>query len=168
MFQILIYFLCEKCNTPWKKSLLSFPENPSKRLDPVNPPPSFLKFESRFKPPTPTLPSAEEWEKVHTIWQWFSIHWEILIMLLSQFPLTFHQIHNGMPFFIAYLMTILVLIDMVFVIIWKMFHGSLGEVGVSAAASELYEWVRDFGKFGNWCIYSSYKISGQACSVAIT
>ena len=28
--------------------------------------------------------------------QWLSLHWEILIMLLSQFPLTFHQIHNGM------------------------------------------------------------------------
>ena len=33
--------------------------------------------------------------------QWLSLHWEILIMLLSQFPLTFHQIHNGMPRFIA-------------------------------------------------------------------
>ena len=33
--------------------------------------------------------------------QWLSFHWEILIMLLSQFPLTFHQFHNGMPCFIA-------------------------------------------------------------------
>ena len=33
--------------------------------------------------------------------QWFSLHWEILIMLLSQFPLTFHQICNRMPNFIA-------------------------------------------------------------------
>ena len=33
--------------------------------------------------------------------QWFSLHWEILIMLLSQSPLTFHQIHNEMPCFIA-------------------------------------------------------------------
>ena len=33
--------------------------------------------------------------------QRLSLHWEILIMLLSQFPLTFHQIHNGMPRFIA-------------------------------------------------------------------
>ena len=49
--------------------------------------------------------------------QWLSLHWEILIMLLSQFPLTFHQIHNEMPRFIAQLMTILVLIGMVFVII---------------------------------------------------
>ena len=30
-----------------------------------------------------------------------SLHWEILIMLLSQFPLTLHQIHNDMPLFIA-------------------------------------------------------------------
>ena len=28
-----------------------------------------------------------------------SLHWEILIMLLSQFPLTFHQIHNGIHCF---------------------------------------------------------------------
>ena len=35
---------------------------------------------------------------------WLSFYWEILIMLLSQFPLTFHQIHNGIPLFhgIAY------------------------------------------------------------------
>ena len=32
--------------------------------------------------------------------QWLPLQWEILIMLLSQFPLTFHQIHNGMPRFI--------------------------------------------------------------------
>ena len=33
--------------------------------------------------------------------QWLSLHWEILIMLLSQFPLTFQLIHNRMPHFIA-------------------------------------------------------------------
>ena len=33
--------------------------------------------------------------------QWLSLHWEILIILLSQSPLTFHQIHTGMPHFIA-------------------------------------------------------------------
>ena len=33
--------------------------------------------------------------------QWLSLHWEILIMLLPQFPLTFHQIHNGTPGFIV-------------------------------------------------------------------
>ena len=49
--------------------------------------------------------------------QWLSPHWEILTMLLSQFPLTFHHIHNVMPHFIALLFNILVLIGMVFVII---------------------------------------------------
>ena len=34
--------------------------------------------------------------------QWFSLHWEILIILLSQFPWTFHQIRNGMFHRIAY------------------------------------------------------------------
>ena len=48
--------------------------------------------------------------------QWLSLHWEIL-MLLPQFPLTFDHIHNGMPRFIAQLMTILVLIRTVFLII---------------------------------------------------
>ena len=56
--------------------------------------------------------------------QWLSIHWEILIML-SQFPLTFYHIHSGMPCFIALLMTILVLIGTNFVIIWEMFHGRI-------------------------------------------
>ena len=32
--------------------------------------------------------------------QWLSLHWKILIML-SQFPLTFQLSHNGMPHFIA-------------------------------------------------------------------
>ena len=54
--------------------------------------------------------------------QWLSLHWKVLIMLLSQFPLTFHQTQNGMPWFIAYFMTILVVTGTVFVIIWEMFH----------------------------------------------
>ena len=33
--------------------------------------------------------------------QWISLHWETLIMLLSQSPLTFQLIHSGMPHFIA-------------------------------------------------------------------
>ena len=33
--------------------------------------------------------------------QWLSLLWEILIILLSPFPFTFHQIHNKMPCFIA-------------------------------------------------------------------
>ena len=42
--------------------------------------------------------------------QWRFVHWEILIMLLSQFPLTFCQTQNGMPFFIEYFTTIFVLL----------------------------------------------------------
>ena len=49
--------------------------------------------------------------------QWLSLHWEILIMLSPQFPLTFHHIHNRMLHFIELSMAILVLIGMVFVII---------------------------------------------------
>ena len=54
--------------------------------------------------------------------QLLSLHCEILIMLLSQFLLTFHQIHKRMPHFIAWLMTILVLIGTTLVIIWQMLH----------------------------------------------
>ena len=66
--------------------------------------------------------------------QWFSVHWEILIMLLSQFPLIFHQIHNRIPHFIALLMTIL-----------KYFRDYLRDVPwedifkPSAAASEIFK-----------------------------
>ena len=35
------------------------------------------------------------------ILQWPSLHWEILFMLLSQFPLTFHQTQKGISHFIA-------------------------------------------------------------------
>ena len=57
--------------------------------------------------------------------QRLSLHWEILITLLSQFPLTFQKAQDRMPGFIACLMTILVLTGMVFVIIWEMFHGRI-------------------------------------------
>ena len=46
-------------------------------------------------------------------------------MFLSQFPWTFHHIHNGMPCFIELLMTIIELIGMVFAIIWEMFYGKI-------------------------------------------
>ena len=77
--------------------------------------------------------------------QWLSLHWETLIMLLSEFPLTFCQTQNRMPCFIAYLTNILVrMIGMVFVIIVEMFHGkiSLNCASAAAAASEFYEWVQ--------------------------
>ena len=54
-----------------------------------------------------------------------SLHWEILTMLLFQFPLTFHQSYNGKPRFMASLMTILEFIGMVLVTIGKMFQGRI-------------------------------------------
>ena len=48
--------------------------------------------------------------------QWFSLDWEIPIMLLSQFPLTF-QTHKGVPHFITWLMTILMPLGTVFLMI---------------------------------------------------
>ena len=56
--------------------------------------------------------------------QRLSLHWKILIMLLSQFPLTFHHSQRDARF-TAELITILVLIRLVFVIILKMFHGRI-------------------------------------------
>ena len=56
------------------------------------------------------------------ILQWLSFHWEILIMLSPQFPLTFHYIYNEMPRFIALLLAILVLIETVYLIIFEIFH----------------------------------------------
>ena len=96
--------------------------------------------------------------------QWLSVHWEILIMLLSQFPLTFHQIHNGMPCFIAYFMIILVLIGTVFVIIWETLCDHLrdlhGRISLNSLLLLLVNFVKGIG--WNWCMYPSSWISGQA------
>ena len=71
---------------------------------------------------------------------------EILIMLLSEFPLTFHQTQNRMSCFIVYLMTILVVIRMVFMIISEMFHGKIPLRYLlkipSAVANEFCEWFQ--------------------------
>ena len=53
--------------------------------------------------------------------QWLSLHWKIL-MLLSQFPWLLNKHKTGCPAS-SYTLTILMLIGMVFVIIWEMFHG---------------------------------------------
>ena len=68
--------------------------------------------------------------------QWLSFHWEILIMLLCQFPLTFHHIHNGMSCFIALLVTILC--DHLTDVPWE----NIFKLSVSAAASDFCEWVK--------------------------
>ena len=62
--------------------------------------------------------------------QWLSLHWEILIMLFSQFPLTLYHIHNEMPHFIAFLLIILMLTGMAFIIILEMFHGRISLTSV--------------------------------------
>ena len=62
-------------------------------------------------------------------------------MLLYQFPFTYHQSQNGMPCFIVWLMTILVLIGMFFVSIWEMLE-HIFKLCASAAAHEFCEWVQ--------------------------
>ena len=68
--------------------------------------------------------------------QWLFLCLEIQIMLLSLFSLIFLHIHNGMPCFIALLMTILVLTNMVLMIIWEMFKLS------ASAASKIFHYVQ--------------------------
>ena len=63
-------------------------------------------------------------------------------MLLSQFPLTFQQIHNEMLRFIALLMTFIVLIGTVFSIIYEMFNGRISFNSAFIAASEFREKVQ--------------------------
>ena len=41
--------------------------------------------------------------KLVFVLQWLSLHWEILIILLCHFPLTFHQFYNRMSCFITYI-----------------------------------------------------------------
>ena len=62
--------------------------------------------------------------------QWFSLHWAILMMLLSHFPVTFHHIHNRMSHFIAFHMTTLMLTGMVYMIILEMFYGRISSNSV--------------------------------------
>ena len=64
--------------------------------------------------------------------QWLSLHSEILILWLSQFPLIFCQTQNEMPHFIALLMTILVFQDHLRDVAWE----DIFKLGASAAASE--------------------------------
>ena len=71
--------------------------------------------------------------------QWVSLYWEILIMFLPQFPLTFHHIQNGTSCFIALLIAILVLIGMTFMIIWDVPWEDIFKLSASAAAGEFCE-----------------------------
>ena len=75
--------------------------------------------------------------------QWLFLHWENLIMLLPQFPLTFHQTQSEMPYFID--------IDLYYScgdsdslcnhfrdVLWE----DILKLSASAAASEFCEWVQ--------------------------
>ena len=62
-----------------------------------------------------------------------------LILLLSQFPLTFHEIHNRMPCFIARL---LVLIGAVFMILWEIPLECVFKLIASTATNEFCELVQ--------------------------
>ena len=95
--------------------------------------------------------------------QWLSLHWEILILFLSQFPLTFHHIHNGTPRFMALLMTVLLLIGTVYVITWEMFHGRISLNSVLLL--QLGNFVN--GLRLNWCIYPTLKLSGQTSLISM-
>ena len=66
--------------------------------------------------------------------QLLSLHWEILIML-SEFPLTFHQVHNRMPCFIVLWDG---LCDYLRNVPWE----DIFKLGASAAASEFCVWVQ--------------------------
>ena len=60
------------------------------------------------------------------VMQWPSLYCKILIMLLSQSPLTLLQTQNRKPHFIVQLtMTILCEIGIVLMIIWEIFHGKI-------------------------------------------
>ena len=85
-------------------------------------------------------------------WPWYLFYKafpsrEILIMLLNQFPLTFFEPKRD-ALFIKQLMTILVMLGLVFMTIWEIYHGiftfrvlNIFKHGVSATATKFYEWV---------------------------
>ena len=71
------------------------------------------------------------------------LHWEILIILLSQFPLTSHQIHNGMSQFYRIAYDYFHddwdgLLDHLRGVSWE----DIFKLSASAAVSEFYEWVQ--------------------------
>ena len=73
--------------------------------------------------------------------QWLSLHSEILIMLF-QFPLTFHQVHLAIPLSSHSLWLFSCWLEWSS---WSFEGCSMGDIfrfDVSVAASELYEWVQ--------------------------
>ena len=84
------------------------------------------------------------------VFQWLSLNWEILIMLLSQFPLFFLQTRREMPLFIEELMTIGMFGAYDYWDHWDVLHDHLRDVplegvfklGASAAAIEFCEHIQ--------------------------
>ena len=74
--------------------------------------------------------------------QWLFLHWKIMIMLLSQFLLTFHQIHNGCPISLHSLWLFRPdwdgLCDYFRDVPWK----DIFQLSTSATASEFCHWVQ--------------------------
>ena len=96
----------------------------------------------------------------------FFLHWEILIMLFSQFLfhwLDFHQVHHGMLHFIGYLMIFLVLIGTVFAMIWEIFYGKIFLNAVLLLLLVIF-WVCSHW---NWCIYPLLKVSSRTCLISM-
>ena len=84
------------------------------------------------------------------VFQWLSLNWEILIMLLSQFPLFFLQTQREMPLFIEELMTVGMFGAYDYWDDWDVLHDHLRDVplegvfklGASAAAIEFCEHIQ--------------------------
>ena len=82
--------------------------------------------------------------------KWLSLCLEILIMLLSQFPLTFCQTQKEMSCVIGKLMSIFVLIERVFMIISEMMHWRI-------VVQKMYvilfpkNWIKKLKKFAKIC-----------------
>ena len=97
--------------------------------------------------------------------------WKILIIMLSQFPLTFHQTENGMPHFIAYLMTYSCadwdgLCDYLGDIPWE----DIFKLSACAAAGEFCEWVQvgiDMYIPASHCMYKVKSDSSQDFQILV-
>ena len=98
-----------------------------------------------------------------SVLEWVSPYLDILIMLFFQFPLTFLQTQKGMYIFIMQIVTSLMLIGMVFMIIWEMFHwGTTLNLVLLLLIQKFVIWSR----LELMCIYLSLKVSSQASFIS--
>ena len=96
------------------------------------------------------------------------LHWGILIMWLSQFPLTFSQTQNKMPISLHSLCLFFLLIGIVFVILWEMFHERISLNSVLLQLLVHFEWIQIVipvyiphhkYQIKLYCLYQQYKSS---------